>query len=32
MYKENDIFSMEKIVGSALELPAKGVFSLGKYR
>ena len=30
--EENDIFSMEKIVGSALQLSAKRLFSLDKNR
>ena len=29
-YKENDMFSMEMIVGSALELSAKGVFLIAQ--
>ena len=31
-FKENYIFSMEKVVGSALELSAKRLFTLDKYR
>ena len=30
--KENDIFSMKKIVGSTLDLSTKAVFSLDKYQ
>ena len=30
--KENDIFSLKKIVGSTLEIYAKGFFSLDKYQ
>ena len=31
-FKENDIFSMNKIVGSTLDLSTKAVFSLNKYQ
>ena len=31
-FKENYIFSMEKVVGSALELSTKRLFTLDKYR
>ena len=31
-FKENDIFSMEKIVGSTLDLSTKAVFSLDEYQ
>ena len=30
--KKNDIFSMNKIVGSTLDLSTKAVFSLNKYQ
>ena len=30
--KENDIFSLKKIVGSTLDLSTKAVFSLDKYQ
>ena len=31
-FKENDIFSMKKKVGSTLDLSTKAVFSLDKYQ
>ena len=31
-FKENDIFSMKKIVGSTRDLSTKAVFSLDKYQ
>ena len=31
-FKENDIFSMKKIVSSTLELPAKVLFLIDKYQ
>ena len=31
-FKENDIFSMKKIVGSTLDLSTKAVFVLDKYQ